>query len=512
MLTESRRAVMVFAAFLLASFAVRSLTFFLSQVGGDESLYLLIARGLLHGQTPYVDIVDNKPPGIYLVFALSQLLFGERVLGIRIVCCLANAASCWLLWRIGRALKPGSLVGAAAGVLFLFFSVANVGLEANTEIFYIPCVLFAFQLLVLREGLPTPLECLLAGLVLGFALQLKYVVVFDCTAAALVLGFNVWKAERSAVKSLALRWTPLVVGALVPLAAMVLWFVAVGHLRAFLDHNVRGNLVHRSDNSLQLGHVASVMKDQVRDNLFLWLGSAIAAFYAWRAAGERDRRWLMATLVWLGFAFLGVSFTKAFYVHYFQQLLPAQCLLAAFAVDVVAGATSGATRTVALTLMLLVPIKDVAYLTLSDGAKATWAHLRGSDPYWHDTPAEIADYLKTRVLPDQIIYVADYKIIINYLVPSKLPTRYMFPDFLWQEHFAKVAGVDPVAELDSILAKRPIYVVRRREGQNPFYRRLDEHLKADYVFERAFEERFAVDWKQSEEPVEDRYIEVYRLR
>lgn len=47
----------------------------------DASLYWAIGRGILNGLTPYQDLYESKPPGIYLITALSLWLTDGRVLG-----------------------------------------------------------------------------------------------------------------------------------------------------------------------------------------------------------------------------------------------------------------------------------------------------------------------------------------------------------------------------------------------------------------------------------------------
>src|SRR3989344_2498866 len=47
----------------------------------DTTLYIAVGRGILNGLTPYADLYENKPPGIFLMSALSLWLTGGRVLG-----------------------------------------------------------------------------------------------------------------------------------------------------------------------------------------------------------------------------------------------------------------------------------------------------------------------------------------------------------------------------------------------------------------------------------------------
>lgn len=46
----------------------------------DVDLYLAVGRGMLNGLTPYVDLFETKPPGIFLVSALSLRFFGDATL------------------------------------------------------------------------------------------------------------------------------------------------------------------------------------------------------------------------------------------------------------------------------------------------------------------------------------------------------------------------------------------------------------------------------------------------
>src|SRR6478735_1393092 len=59
---------------VIALCAIQILTF---SFGRDQSIYALVGEGVLHGKMPYRDLWDFKPPGIFLVYALAQGLFGR---------------------------------------------------------------------------------------------------------------------------------------------------------------------------------------------------------------------------------------------------------------------------------------------------------------------------------------------------------------------------------------------------------------------------------------------------
>jgi len=80
----------ILAETLLLSMAILAIIFFLAHLltfeyGRDQGIYTLAGDSLLEGKTPYKDIWDFKPPGIFFVYALARSLFGTGVEAVRIL-------------------------------------------------------------------------------------------------------------------------------------------------------------------------------------------------------------------------------------------------------------------------------------------------------------------------------------------------------------------------------------------------------------------------------------------
>jgi hypothetical protein len=54
----------------------------------DNPLYWTVGRGILNGLTPYAQLYENKPPGIFLFAALSFALTNDAIIG-NIISCLS---------------------------------------------------------------------------------------------------------------------------------------------------------------------------------------------------------------------------------------------------------------------------------------------------------------------------------------------------------------------------------------------------------------------------------------
>src|SRR5262249_11730721 len=220
----------VAAGFTVLVFALRSSTFFHSTENWDESLYLLMSRSLLHGHPPYTQVWNHKPPGIVLLFALGQVVFGPTVLSIRILAGLAVSTSCLLLYFIGRSLRDPT-TGIVAGFLYAAFSL-DYGRSSCLELFYTPLLLLAFFLVLSREVdelLDSSVVPLVLGFVGGLALQLKFVIVFDLAALCLFV-LLLWRQGGRAQPMRLLRFFALAaVGPAVLFAITILSFPLAGH-------------------------------------------------------------------------------------------------------------------------------------------------------------------------------------------------------------------------------------------------------------------------------------------
>jgi hypothetical protein len=482
---------------LLFSFLLRIPSFYPSAIDWDESLYFLMAREFLRGKSLYLSVWDHKPPGLYILFAWSELVFGQGVLSPRIAACVFVALSGTLLYRFGRDVLASHAVGVVAALLYVAFSVSNVGLAANSELFFTPFVILGFYLLLIPGGLAdggTRLgwpRLLCAGLCLGCSLQVKYVTVFDLAGLlALVLFFGGRRhvaGPRPRAGS-AIAWVSL--GALLPFVPCLLYFWRAGHLADYIYANFTANAIHSRDASFSLVALLRLMAGQIKANLLPWCAVLVSPLFVatFRRSAPRSVRDLGLLGTWLSFGFLGVVFTRRINLHNFLQILPELCLIGAYVTvqSVSFGAARDRGRRMLLLLLILIP---GAFRPLYDSARASlvpvWEESGGAQK---DVPRLLAAYLKGRIDADSYLYVVDTDPILYHLAGARHPTRYIFPPFLLDEHYARVAGIDPLAELERIMRLRPRYVVMLDPGvPSRFHSALDEHLRRDYTKETVIE-------------------------
>lgn len=440
-----------FLLFLAAACLTRLPILHRSVLDWDESLYFLMAQAWRAGHLPYTTIWDNKPIGIYVIFAAFQS-FISGVAAMRVATALCVALLAATVFRITESLTRERSAGWVAGGLLVLCSLSNDGLSANTELFMASFTALAV-LAVLAEA-----PAWVAGLALGCGFMVKYVMVPE----AFLLILLIWhqRGFKACVSAAA-------AGAMPVLAAAGL-YASAGQLPLWWDCSVLSNL-RRANVPLRPDVLEWALSTQFWRWGPLYLTALALAFTARRRGFVSN-----FPLLWLLAALLGAVSAKSFYDHYFLQALPPLCVLAGLAWARLP--RGGAVRDIFITILVIFPLH------------AGWQALRyATGP---DLPVEAANALKSARA--QSLYVFDSQPIIYALTGLTPPTRFVLPSELTGLTLPKVAGVDPVAEVTRILALRPQYIIRREPqpgpgtGNQAVYAIVNAALGTDYTLAQSW--------------------------
>ncbi|MDD5557304.1 MAG: glycosyltransferase family 39 protein [bacterium] len=144
--------------------------------GRDQGMFAYAGRLVLDGAVPFRDFWDTKPPGIYYLYALSEILFGGSMASIRILDLAAQVATAAVIFPIALRVSAGRAGAAFAAGLIYVLAFASTGWwhTAQPDAFLnLPAALAV--LIVLRsldDARPLPLFG--AGLLLAVVFLLKY--------------------------------------------------------------------------------------------------------------------------------------------------------------------------------------------------------------------------------------------------------------------------------------------------------------------------------------------------
>jgi hypothetical protein len=489
-------------------------TFFASVLDWDESLYLLVADQWLRGHAPYTVVWDNKPPGIYALFALALQATGRSILAVRALACIAVAVTCTAVFRIGALLRrDGWVVGLVAGGCYAGLSLNNGGQAANTEVFFAaPSVVALYLVLSAARSLPqagTAMRLAWAGLLFGLALEIKYVAIFDVAVALLILalGFPGRARARNAVVGLGASVVAMLLATTVPFVLVTLLFRSTGHGSAYWAANFTANQARTLQQAFRLDVITTALRAELRSNMLPFLVGPLPVLGYLAVTGrldDKEDRWFVRTAGLAVLATLGcliVVFRTALYGHYFLQLAPWLALLAAFGIVRVtlssqpsSGIRPPRWRLLVVAVALLLAQQSYPYLLFA-GKQIYFRGIKGR-AYWEDRPAAVAAYLAPRLRAGDAIYVVDDEPVIYFLTGARLPTRFVFPPFLVRrKELPDITGVAPLTELTRIMGERPAYVIKLASDQDPTYVADDQiffdllrgFLRRDYVLDRSID-------------------------
>jgi hypothetical protein len=261
----------------------------------DEAVYRIVSTGMVHGQWPYRDLFDHKPPLAYVWYLPSAL--GGSIEFQRALAALMLAATVPIFaaiahrWLTGRA--------ATFSVIAFALMLANPGLSVRGN-------LEAFALLPLIAALAVP-SPIAAGGLLAIAIMTKPTALLFAPMLWLIWKRDAWKSA---------------VGAIVLCAAVSAPFAPIW--RDYLTANIAFNIDYgRAAGGHDLRSLLTIPAPVLIGSLPLWC-AAVAGL-----AGRYNARLLLL-------AACGLAATKLSgqqFAHYYVLLLPGAALLAGRGLD-----------------------------------------------------------------------------------------------------------------------------------------------------------------------------------
>jgi hypothetical protein len=294
----------------------------------DEAAIATMGMVVQRGGVLYRDVIDRKPPLAPLLYALSFIVTGSRHLEPLHVLAALELAGAALLVAYEVRRRAGTRASWWAAALMIAGAVALHPADAQAANYsHLALLPGCGAIVAARRG--TARSAVLAGVLLGLAVLTRQTWIIGVAPAAVAAWLHGGRRiSRAAALTAATALTVLSVAIIVPFGPFVHWtFSGNGSL-------LLGQVQHPVSRGLQafelflFGHVALcvlvVCRRWKREDLDLWL-------------------WLVAGLIAFvaGFRYFG---------HYWLQVLPPLCLLAAPAIN----SCTNWTR-VALAVLLLAP-------------------------------------------------------------------------------------------------------------------------------------------------------------
>jgi 4-amino-4-deoxy-L-arabinose transferase-like glycosyltransferase len=306
---------MVFLAFVAISLLTRAVLLPVDIIDVDEAAHITGSWELMRGKLLYTDFVDNKPPLLYVYYALAQLILGRGMTAVRLLTTLLTIPA---TAYAASAFFGHKREGVIAGAVYLVYSAAFLGhdmLAVNAEILMmLPATAAALQVRNEQRAQRIP-AVLSAGFLLGIAVLLKYQAAFWLPALAAAIYTTAAGLRRKL-----LLLCVLLAAFLAPLLATAATFAAYGGTGELVRWTLLGNI----------GYTANPIRaaEAAQRFAFKFLPFFGVTVFLWWAAlrstplVNRYQRVLLSCLLLctLPAAFLGFRFFPHYFIQFYIPL------------------------------------------------------------------------------------------------------------------------------------------------------------------------------------------------
>lgn len=409
----------------------------------DEGVYAYIGQLILNGFPPYKYAFDMRLPGLYLAYVFILKVFGQTNIGIHAGLILVNAATCILLFLLGRKLL-NSFTGVIAAGSFAVLSLSSSVLGAMTHpehfvVFFAVAGLYLLISALENDTGGYGLKIFSSGFLLGTGMLMKQhgmlFIFFGGIYLTITLLFNKTFSSKALLTRLGTFFAgsalPYILTCLILLSAGVFddfWFSTITYARAYVG-------------LVPLDRAFFILKTRLFEvigaSLTIWVlaGIGLTAQLWYKAA---RKRFLFLTLFFI-FSFLAVMPGLYFRRHYFILFLPAGAVMAAVGADSLRNLFSKTGHNIKisilvflLTLMIAYPIyqrKD--FLFFSSPEKAS-RMIYGGNPF--PESQEIAKYIKKHSAQSDTIAILGSEPQIYFYSKRLSATKYIYTYPLMENH------------------------------------------------------------------------------
>lgn len=282
---------------------------------GDEGIYQVVGHALNKGEVLYRDIWDNKPPLLYIIYALVD---GD-LFGVKTISLLFGLGSVISFYFLSLKFFKKYISAFLSTLIFavLFGAPIIEGNIANAENFMLlPIIISAYLLFTESKGKNNK-NLIIAGFLLSIALILKIVAVFDFIAFSVFISVIRFENRKKLITDLLY----FVLSFLSLLLVASFYFIHAGAFSDFISAVFVQNVSYVGE---QYGSSMPTITLAVKAILIVILTCGLC-FLRLRNKISIPSFFLY---IWCSWGVYSAFFSDRPYIHYLLVILPAFSLLA----------------------------------------------------------------------------------------------------------------------------------------------------------------------------------------
>lgn len=311
-------------SFLVATFLLRIPSLFEPYWYGDEGITLTLGQGISHGLTLYRDIIDNKPPLLYLTAAVAGNLFW-----LKAILAFWNLATIILFWKLISTLFEKEKIARIATITFglLITPPLLEGNIVNGEIFMILPTLGAYLLLFAKKQ--SYKNIYFAGIILGVGTLFKLPSLIDIAAPVglwLALSF----ARKTTFGKFLSQSIIFFTGAITPIAATIVFYALSGLAAQYIKYALLANIGYLSTWSGTGG--SFLVRNQ---DLIIRAGLTFFGFLILNGLYQKEKitKSFFFVSLWFAASLFAATLSGRPYPHYLLQVVPSLSVILALAIS-----------------------------------------------------------------------------------------------------------------------------------------------------------------------------------
>lgn len=311
---------------LLGIFLLRVPSLFEPYWYGDEGIYLILGQMMQRGAVLYRDIWDNKPPLLYLFYAISPTLIWAKLIASIFV--LGTVVGVYVLGKkvfINTSIRFNLSFSLVAAVLTgILLSIPTLeGTIANAELFFTTLVVWGAYLMVTVRGIKRDLhKLLLVGFLASAAFLIKVPAIFDFMGMflflAAYLGEIFWSKEkwRDLIMVEIRTFLPIAAAFLLPIVLVLTYFYLNLAVIDFLTASFFQNASYVAVDSGPFSKLENPLF--VKGLVLVVSVLLLTASYIKKLISKE----LFFLTLWFGFSLYGGLLSNRPYMHYLLQIVP----------------------------------------------------------------------------------------------------------------------------------------------------------------------------------------------
>ncbi len=432
---------------------------------GDEGIYEVVGSAIRNGRILYSQIWDNKPPILYLIYALFN---GDQFYS-KLASLIVGLLSVLVFFVIAKKIFSNiySIFISTAFFALMFGLPIIEGNIANAENFMVLPTLIAFYLLFVNRNKNSFLNISLAGVLLSLAFLTKIVAIFDLAAFSVAtFGMRFFDKITFTKKDVVIevknlfktfqQETVLLIAFIIPIILTSLYFFLNSAILDFFRATFSQNVGYVGYGNFFLFPMGLIFL-----KLFLLVIATLITFRFRKSLGKLG----FVIFIWFFFSVFDAFFSARPYTHYLLVVLPAASLVLGYMIE----SKKHLMFTIPLILIILFFINHnfkfytkiipyyQNYFSFVTGGKNLVSYQTFFD---HNTPRDydIARFINLNTIKSQGIFLWSDSAQIYALTGKLPPGRYAVA---YHITFYKNA----VEETKKAIAqKNPRYIIQTKEG------------------------------------------------